>query len=107
MKAYDGAEICELVGIFMLLLLTRKFSSNNIGLYRDEGLSVFMNISGQQAEKHKKTIQNIFKDKGLQIIIKCNLKIVDYLDATLNLNDSIYRLFHKTNEETNYIHTLF
>ena len=26
----------------------------------------------------KKTIQNICKDKGSQIIIKCNLKIVDY-----------------------------
>ena len=66
MGAYDGAEISELVGIFMLSLLSRMFSSNNIGLYRDDGLSVFRNISGRQAEKHKKTIQNIFKDKGLQ-----------------------------------------
>ena len=87
MGAYDGAEICELVGIFMLSLLSEKYSSNNIGLYRDDGLSVFRNISGQQAEKHKKIIQKIFKDKGLQIIIKCSLKIVDYLDVTLNLND--------------------
>ena len=29
------------------------FSSNNIGLYRDDGLSGFRNISGRQAEKHK------------------------------------------------------
>ena len=44
-------------------------------------------------KKIKKTIQNIFKDKGLQIIIKCYLKIVDYLDVALNLNDGTYALF--------------
>ena len=54
--AYDGTEICELVGIFMLSLLSKKYSSNNIDLYRDDGLSVFRKISGQQAEKHKKII---------------------------------------------------
>ena len=75
MGAYDGAEIYELVGIFMLSLLSKKFSFNNIGLYRDDELSVFRNISRRQVEKKKKTIQNIFKDKRLQIIIKCNLKI--------------------------------
>ena len=82
MGDYDGAEICELVGIFMSLLLSKKYSSNNIGLYRDDGLPVFRNITGQKAEKHKKIIQKIFKDEGLQINIKCNLKIVDYLDVT-------------------------
>ena len=103
MEAYDGAEICELVGIFMLSLLSKNYSSNNIGLYRDDGLSVFRNISGQQAEKQK-IIQKFFKDKGLQIIIKCNLKIFDYLGVTLNLNDGTYHPFHKPNEETTYIH---
>ena len=44
------------------------------------------------------------KDKGLQIIIKCNLKIIDYLDVTLNLNDRTYRPFHKPNQEIAYIH---
>ena len=102
--AYDGTEICELVGIFMLSLLSKKYSSNNIDLYRDDGLSVFRNISGQQAEKHKKIIQKVFKNKGLQMIIKCNLKIVDYLDVPLNLNDGTYRPCHKPNEETTYLH---
>ena len=105
--AYDGAEICELVGISMLSLLNKTFSSNNIGLYRDDGLSLFRNISGWQAEKHKKRIQKVFKDKGLQIIMKCNLKIVDHLDITLNLNDGTYRPFHKPNEESTHIHVEF
>ena len=52
MGSYDGTENFELVGIFTLSLLSKKYSSNNIGLYRDDELSVFRNISGQQAEKH-------------------------------------------------------
>ena len=80
MRTYDGGEICELVGIFMLSLLSKTYSSNNIGLYHHDGLSVFRNISGQ-------VIQKFLKGKGLQIIIKCSLKISDYLHVTLNLND--------------------
>ena len=88
----------------MLSLLSKKYSSNNINLFRDDRLSVFTNISGQQAQKHKQIIQKFFKDKGFQIIIKCNLKIVDYLDIILNLNVDTYCAFHKRNEEASYIH---
>ena len=31
-----GAELCKLVGLYLLDLLTKKFSKQNIGLYRDE-----------------------------------------------------------------------
>ena len=47
------------------------------------------------------------KDKGLQVIVKCNLKMVDYLHITLNLNSGTYRTFHKPNAETTYIHVEF
>ena len=85
MGLYGGPEICELVGIFMLSVLSKKYSSNDIGLYSVDALSAYRNISGKQAEKHKQIIQKIFRDKGLQIIIKCNLKIVDYLDVKSEL----------------------
>ena len=32
------------------------------------------------------------------------MKIVNYLDVTLNLNDGSYRPYKKPNEETSYIH---
>ena len=32
------------------------------------------------------------------------MKIVNYLDITLNLNDGSYRPYKNANEETNYIH---
>ena len=77
MGAYDGAEICELVGIFMLSLLSKKFSFNNIGLYRDDELSVFRNISRRQVEKKKnnskyfqrQTLTNNYKMQSENLII--------------------------------------
>jgi len=104
MGAFDGAEVCELVGCFMLSQIAEKFDKNNIGLYRDDGLAVFKNISGPQSEKIKKQFQKHFKDNGLDIVIKCNMKIVDYLDVTLNLNDSTFKPYHKPDNETNYVH---
>ena len=105
MGAYDGAEVCELVGIFILHQLSRVYNKNNTGLYRDDGLAVCKNISGPQAEKIKKHFQNTFCKNNLNIIVKCNLKIVDYLVLTLNLSDSSYKHFHKPNSEINYIHS--
>ena len=40
----------------------------------------------------------------MQIIIECNLKVVNYLDVTFNLNDGSYRPYRKPNDETHYIH---
>ena len=50
------------------------------------------------------TFQKMFKNKGLDIIISCNMKTVNYLDVTLNLKDGSYRPNKKPNDETNYIH---
>ena len=104
MGAYDGAEVCELVGIFILYQLSRIYNKSNIGLYSDDGLAVFRNTNGPQAEKIKKHFQSIFHKNNLTIIVKCNLKTVDYLDVTLNLSQSSCKPFHKTNSKINYIH---
>ena len=104
MGAYDGAEVCELIAIYMLYLIGKKYDSKNIGLYRDDGLAIFKNVSGPASEKIKKQLQSLFKQKGMQIIIECNLKIVNYLGVTFNLNDGSYRPYRKPNDETHYIH---
>ena len=77
MGAYDGVEVCELIGILMVHLIGKKYDSKNIGLYRDDRLAVLKNVSGPASEKLKKHLQYLFKQKGLQIIIKCNLKVVN------------------------------
>ena len=89
MGPYDGAEVCELIGIFLLNLLGWQYMKN-IGLYRDGGLSIFKNCSCPQMEKFKKHLQKVFKNNGLDVIIECNMKVVNYLDVTFNLNDSTY-----------------
>ena len=103
MGAYDGPEVCELIGIFMLSLLSKHINKNHIGLYSDDGLDILKNTSSPEAEKLKKKFQKLVKEKDLDIIAPCNLKITNYLDITLNLNDGLYRLYRKPNEETNYI----
>ena len=95
MGSYDGAEVCELIGIFMLSLIGNIYNHNNIGLCRDDGLAVFKNTSGQQSERIKKTFQKMFKNKGFNIITNCNMKIVNYLNVTLNLNYGSYRPYKK------------
>ena len=53
MGDYDGADVWELIGIYLLNLLGRQYDAKNIGLYRDDGLSIFKNCSGPQMEKVK------------------------------------------------------
>ena len=92
MGAYDFAEVCELVGIFIPYQLSHIYKKYNTGLYRDDNLAVFRNTSGPQAEKIEKHFQSIFHKNNLSIV-NCNLKILDYLDVTLNLSDGSYKLF--------------
>ena len=54
MGAYDGAEVCELIGILLSNFLGRQCDTKNIGLYRYNKLSIFKNCSGPQIEKIKK-----------------------------------------------------
>ena len=86
MDTYDRAEVCELVGTYMLNVLSKKYNKNDFGHYPDDELAVLKNKSGPQSEQVKKNIQKIFKEHGLDIIIQCNMKVVNYLDVTFNWN---------------------
>ena len=103
MGAYDGAEICELVGCYILSILASKYRKEDIGIYRDDGLAVFKNTSGPQSERIKKDFQKIFKKHDLDIVIQCNMKVVNYLDVTLNLNTGNYSPYRKPDNEINYV----
>ena len=105
MGSYDGAEVCELVGMFLLNELSKKYNKTDIGLYRDDGLAIFKNTSGPQNERIKKDLISSFKKHDLKIEIKCNLKATDYLDVTFNLTDGTYKPFSKPNNTTRYINS--
>ena len=55
-------------------------------------------------EKNKKHLQEVFKDNGLDVIIECNIKVVNYLDVTFNLNDGTYWSYQKPDNIIQYIH---
>ena len=48
--SFDGAEICELVDLYILYILSTKYGKDLNGLYRDDGLACFKNIGGPQAD---------------------------------------------------------
>ena len=67
----DETELCELVGFYLLDLLTKKFDKQNISLYRDDVLSCFENICPDSQKIKKKN--KIFKNNGLSIKVECGL----------------------------------
>ncbi|XP_070575105.1 uncharacterized protein [Ptychodera flava] len=98
MGSFDGAEICELVGLYILGTLAKKYDKNHIGLYRDDGLGVL-----SKADKIRKEITKIFRDIGLKITIETNQKITNFLDVTFNLNDGKFYPYRKPNDQTMYV----
>ena len=103
MGSFDGAEICELVGLLLLKLLSSKFSKDLIGLYRDDGLAA-LELSGPQSDRARKDIIRIFKDCGLKVTVETLLKQTDFLDVTLDLPTGRYWPFRKPNDTPLYIH---
>ena len=63
----------------------------------------FKNKSGTELERIKKSLQKTFKDCGLEMVAESNLKIVNYLDVTLNLNNGSFRPYHKPGDIIHYI----
>ena len=104
MGSYDGAEVCEIVGLYLLSILTNRYKKEDIGLYRDDGLAIFRNHNGHQNDKVRKNIINFFKHHNLDLEIKCNLKRVDYLDISFDLETGLYKPFNKPNNDPLYIH---
>ena len=82
MGSFDGAETCELVGLFMLDQL--REANIDLGLYRDDGLGV-TNLKGRPLEAKRQQIQQIFRRHDLRVTITANLEATDFLDIFLDL----------------------
>ena len=78
MENYDSAEICELVGVYILSHLETIINKNEMGLYCDDGLLILQGANGQRTDKTKKNTIEIFKNIGFQIYIVTNLKEVNF-----------------------------
>ena len=80
-----------------------KLNKDNTGLSGDDGLAYFKNNNGRQNDKIKKELIKIFQTHGLKLKIKCNLKSINYLHITFDLNTGSYRPYRKSNNDSRYI----
>ena len=88
-----------LLGFYIQSNLENILPKTNFGLYRDDGLILLRNLNGQQMDKKRKAVIKIFKDIGFSIDIQTNLKEVDFVDVTLNLQNGTYRPYKKPNDK--------
>ena len=84
MGRFDGAEVCELVGIYILCFLAKLINKKNCDLYRDDGRLILRYVNGEQIDWIHKNITTIFKNIRFAIDFETNLKIVDFLDNSFN-----------------------
>ena len=107
MGSFDGAELCELVGFYILHILGAKYGKHRIGLYREDGLACFGYTSGPQADRIRKDFIKIFKeDFSLTTTCETNLKAVNFLDVILNLTTGKYQHYNKPDNNSLYINIL-
>ena len=105
MGSFDGAEICELVGLFILSSLEKRFGRDKIGLYRDDGLAILKTTSGRLADRARRDLIKIFNDLVLKITAEGNQKIVHLFDVTFDLTTSKYYLDRKPNDDPLYVNS--
>lgn len=103
MGAYDGAEICELVGCLLLNTLNKCIDPSNHSLYRDGGLIIIDKYPHSENDVIRKKLIWIFKKFGFKLDIQINLKVTDYLDVNLDLRDATISPFKKNKQQPRYI----
>ena len=104
MGSYDGAEICDLVGLFILSKL-QGIGLSSVGLYRDDGLAV-ADKTPRQNDILKKKVCEVFRKVGLAITITANQNEVDFLDITINMKNETFKPFIKLNDKPEYVNKL-
>ena len=103
MGSFDGAEVCDLLGLYLLNKIKPLLDSSNVGLYRDDMLTIVHKANGLKDDRLKKDIISLLKDQGLSITIDANLIETDFLDVSSNSNTRKYLPFKKPNNTPLYI----
>ena len=102
MGSFDGAECCDIVGLYLLSQL--QAPGINIGLYRDDGLAT-SSLTNRQTQLALQKIDRIMQGNGLKIPgAEANRIEVDFLDVTLNLATESHKPYHKPGDNIKYVH---
>ena len=105
MGSHDGAEVCELVELFILNHLSEKFGKDNVGLSRDDSLILVPSTSGKFADKSRNELHAIFNHFGLKITADVSNQTINFLDIILNLQERKFSPYRKPNNDPLYILT--
>ena len=97
MGAYDSTQVADVIGIYILDTLGRLVNLEQVGLYRDDGIIFIPDSNSLKTSKIWKKIIRVFKLLGQRIEIASNLKIVDFLNVTLSLDNGTVKHFSKRN----------
>ena len=103
MGSYDGAEICDLIGLFLLSELQKLNLNIEFGCYKDDGLAISRSSARQNEKTVKKKISDTYNKYGLEITIQTNKKSVQFLDVEFNLENYTYKSFLKPGENPLYV----
>jgi len=103
MGSFFGAELCNLIGLYILCKLENLYGIKEIGFYRDDGVAIIEQKNNQHLENIKKKTIKIFKDIGFKITIDTGATKCSFLDVTLDLASNEFKLYKKENTEVRYI----
>ena len=81
----------EIVGIYTLHKISNMIDKIDLGLYRDDGLSIFNNLSGPEIKWKKKQIIKAFKGCDLTITVTTNITTLEFLDITFDFKNGSYK----------------
>ena len=100
--SFDGAEVCELVGLFILNSLQKLFREN-VRLHREDGLAALNTKYGRLCDKARKDLSHTFNEFGLSITAVPNQTSTNFLVVTFDLTNGTYKAYRKLNDKPLYI----
>ena len=104
MGALDGAEISELVGLYLMNIITQRgiVTKAELGLYRDDGI-ICTGRTARQIDNMRKKLEQTFREHGLEIIVEPHAKVANFLDVSLDLSDGTFRPYRKPGNVIQYV----
>ena len=102
MGFYDGAECCEIIGLYLLEQLQDHGVDVESGIYRDDGLCA-CDLPAREVENIKKKMCEVFRKHKLEITIEANKKRVEFLDVYFDLEKEEYGPYRKPGDGPIYV----
>ena len=103
MGSFHGAEICDLVGLYIMDSLSSIFNYGSFGLYRDDGLGIINADSKTSYSRLCKLLHGKMKNLGFKITLDIGNVTTNFLDVTFVLHNGSFMPYRKPNSEILYV----